>query len=265
MRERPRLRSKTGTAAATCVALLQEGATCAAGMLGTNPQDPCDNRLGLTCQPTDTAHPTAGSTCQGAYVVPNGATCGMVLDGTVMHNHVCSDYSYCDTTSVCQPKVMEGQGCVNDGCYPPYVCTVGTCQAPTMQVDPTCNPVTMPAASVLACGPTPGRPAADLRHGHGVLPRRPDAHRYDRRREHLLHRQQLPHVGQQRARLRRLQPVRQREALLPAVQPDQHASGAAREGRLQPHRGVHGQQRRDLPDGWDRALRWRHVHARLCG
>ncbi len=150
------LACSSATAATTCVALLEEGATCTAGMLGENPQDPCDNRLGLSCQPLDTAHPTMGSTCQGPYVVPNGATCGMVLDGTVMHNHVCSNYSYCDSTSVCQPKAMEGQGCVNNGCYPPYVCTVGTCQAPTMQVDPSCNPVTTAPASVLACGPTPG-------------------------------------------------------------------------------------------------------------
>ncbi len=101
-----------------------EGATCTAGMLGINPQDPCDNRLGLSCQPLDTANPTMGSACQATYVAANGMPCGMAPDGSVMHNYVCSDYSYCDTTSVCQPKVMEGAR-VRDQRLLPALCVHG--------------------------------------------------------------------------------------------------------------------------------------------
>jgi len=142
-----------GPTKGTCVALLQEGATC---VTGSTDKDPCDGRLGLSCQPTDPAHPAMGSTCQAAYVVPDNATCGMVMDGTVTHNHVCGDYSYCDGTGVCKRKAMQGEGCVANGCYPPYACSVGMCQAPTVQVDPPCTAVPTVPANQLACGPTPG-------------------------------------------------------------------------------------------------------------
>jgi len=145
--------SGTGVLKGTCVALLQAGAACTTTMLGANTQDPCDTRLGLHCEATDLNHPTAGSTCQPAYVVPDNATCGMVVDGSVLHNHVCGDYSYCNGSSLCQAKVMPGQGCVANGCYPPYQCTVGSCQAPAVQVDPPCTKV---GVNQIACGETPG-------------------------------------------------------------------------------------------------------------
>jgi hypothetical protein len=137
-----------------CVALLQQGATCSTG---ATDKDPCDGRLGLSCLPTDLAHPTNGSTCQPAYVVPDTATCGMVMDGSVLHNHVCGDYSFCNSSSVCQHKAMSGQPCETGGCYPTYECTVGTCQAPMLQADPPCAPVTTVPQNQLACGVTPGQ------------------------------------------------------------------------------------------------------------
>jgi hypothetical protein len=129
-----------------CTALLQDGTTCTASGI------PCDYRIGLICEPTDLANPGGGSTCQGPYVVPDGATCGQVKDGSNTHNHVCDSYSYCDSTGICQPKVEKGAACVNNGCYPPYVCNVGTCQNPTEQTDPTCNPDMTPPASEMVCG-----------------------------------------------------------------------------------------------------------------
>jgi hypothetical protein len=146
------------TKSKNCVPLLTEGQACTAGMLGTNPEDPCDARLGLSCQLTDLSMPAGGSTCQAAYVVPVGATCGPVQDANGKHNHVCDSYSYCNSQSICTAKqsMLNGVCTAAGGCYPPYVCNSGgVCAAPTTMADPTC---TVPAdpTSALECGITPG-------------------------------------------------------------------------------------------------------------
>ena len=122
-----------------CAAALLEGATCDTTQYLD--AQPCDSRLGLQCEPVDLANPTQGTpVCQKRYFVPDGAQCGNVVDGTATHLHECGNYSYCDGTSICRRKVDEGQACANaNGCFPPYTCQIGTCQAPTTQIDPICT------------------------------------------------------------------------------------------------------------------------------
>jgi len=133
-----------------CVALLAEGAVCTLGQTET---DPCDHRLGLSCLPNDPSKPNGPLSCQTKIIVPDGATCGMVMDpGGITHEHDCDAYSYCETsTNVCKRKATLNQGCVANECFQPYVCTNGTCQAPPLVTDPACTANTMPASTTLTC------------------------------------------------------------------------------------------------------------------
>ncbi len=55
------------------------------------------------------------------------------------------------STNVCKRKAMLNEGCVANGCFPPYACTNGTCQAPPLVTDPMCTTNQMPAATTLTC------------------------------------------------------------------------------------------------------------------
>jgi hypothetical protein len=134
--------STAGTSKGTCIAQLQEAAACDKT---TTDKDPCDTRLGLQCLANKA--PATGSSCQAPAYVPVGASCG----GTT--NQSCSNYAYCNTSNgQCTRLAMEGQGCVANGCFPPYVCgsqTAGQCGAPTVTTDPTC---TLPSVANNVCG-----------------------------------------------------------------------------------------------------------------
>jgi hypothetical protein len=74
-----------------------------------------------------------------------------------MHDHICGAYSYCEpNTKVCKRKAMLNEGCVVNGCFPPYQCTAGTCQAPPATPDPTCSANPMPPATTLTCAVSDG-------------------------------------------------------------------------------------------------------------